>query len=58
MLMVIRKKKRVILKDKRRIGFKFGRRHLGLDVKGNKAIKNKFVFLVNRLIFPKTVTYS
>ena len=29
-----------------------------LDVKGNKAIKENFVFLANRLVFPNTVTYT
>ena len=28
-----------------------------LDVKGNKAIKKKFVFLANRLFFQTTVTF-
>ena len=28
-----------------------------LDIKGNKAIKQKFVFLANWLGFPNTVTY-
>ena len=28
-----------------------------LDVKGNKAIKKKFVFLANRLFFQNTVTF-
>ena len=28
-----------------------------LDVKGNKAIKKKFVFLTNRLFFQNTVTF-
>ena len=28
------------------------------DVKGNKAIKKKFVFLTNRLVFPIIFTYA
>ena len=40
------------------------RRSVGLassldgEVKGNKAIKQKYVFLANRLVFPNTVTYQ
>ena len=29
-----------------------------IDVKGNKAIKKKFVFLANRLVYLNTVTYT
>ena len=70
MLLEIKKKIMLYWYMERRIGFKFGQRHLrsdwlqfwtaasSFDIKGNMAIKKKFVFLTNRLVFPIMVTYA
>ena len=52
--MEIKKKKRVLLVDEASDWLQIW---MALDVKG-KAIKKKFVFLANRLVFPNTVTYN
>ena len=50
-------KKSVILVDEAPDWLQIWTAASSLDVKGNKAIKKKFVFLVNRFVFPNTVTY-
>ena len=53
----IKKNKRVILGDEASDWLQIWTVSSSLDVKGNKAIKQKFDFLTNRLVFPNTVTY-
>ena len=55
--MQIKKKKRVLLIDGGSDWLQIWMAASSLDIKGNKAIKQKFIFLVNRLVFPNTVTY-
>ena len=55
---VNKEKKRVLLHDKASDWLQIWTAASSLDVKGNKAIKKKFVFLANRLVFPNTVTYT
>ena len=54
---VNKEKKRVLLHDEAPDWLQIWTAASSLDVKGNKAIKKKFVFLANRLVFPNTVTY-
>ena len=56
-LMEIKKKKRILLKDKMSDWFQIWMMASSLDVKDKTAIKNNFVFLANRLVFPDTVTF-
>ena len=51
------KKKRVLLVDEESDWLQIWTAASFLDVKGNKAIKKKFVFLTNRLFFQNTVTF-
>ena len=51
--MKIKKKKRVLLKDEASDWLQIWTAASSPDVKGNKAIKKEFVFLANRLVFPK-----
>ena len=55
-LMEIKKKKSVLLVDGASDWLQIWTVASSLDVKGNEAIKKKFVFLANRLVFLNTVT--
>ena len=55
--MEIKKKKCVLLVDRVSDWLQIWTAASSLDVRGNKAIKNKFVFLTNRFVFPNMVTY-
>ena len=54
--MEIKKKKSVLLADGASDWLQIWMAASSLDVKGNKAIKKKFVFLTNRLLILNTVT--
>ena len=55
-LMEIKKKKPFLLVDEASDWLQIWTAPSSLNVKGNKAIKKKIVFLANRLVFPNTVT--
>ena len=52
-----KKKKRALLVDEASDWLQIWMAASSLGVKGNKAIKKKFVFLANRLFFKNTVTF-
>ena len=54
-MLMEKKKKRVLLEDEASDWLQLWTATSSLDVKGNKAIKKKFVFLTNRLYFSNTV---
>ena len=55
--MEIKKKKCVLLEDEALDWLQIWTVASSLDVKGNKATKKNFVFLANRSVFTKMVTY-
>ena len=55
-LMKIKKKKSSLLVDGASDWLQIRTAASSFDIKGNKAIKKKFVFLANRLVFLNTVT--
>ena len=57
-LMEKKKKKHVLLIDGASDWLQIWTAASSLDVKGNKAIKKKLIFLAIRLVFPNTVTYA
>ena len=57
MLMEIKKKNSVLLVDGASDWLQIWMEASLLNMKGNKAIKKKFVFLANRLVFLNSVTY-
>ena len=54
--MEIKKKKHILLIDGASDWLQIWMAASSLDIKGNRAIKQKCVFLTNRLVFPITVT--
>ena len=56
--MQVEENKHILLIDKASNWLQIWSAASSLDVKGNKAIKNKLVFLANQLVFPNTVTYN